>query len=127
VDYDFKKGEFSHETGHFTQLVWKATDSVGCGRTECDGKGGDEAPGWFVVCNYYPAGNVVGLFTENVQAEVPVDQQPEGPSDPEVPQDEGRKECPQGGVCGAAGKMGARRRDVVGIACLVAMFGIWVV
>jgi hypothetical protein len=21
VDYDFKKGEFSHETGHFTQMV----------------------------------------------------------------------------------------------------------
>jgi hypothetical protein len=105
--------------------VWKGTKSLGCGRTECDGKGGDEAPGWFVVCNYYPAGNVVGLYTANVQEEVPVDQQPEGPSDPEVPQDEGRKECPQGGVCSTAGRLGAKRLGVVGLAGSVTLFAIW--
>lgn len=32
--YDFKKGEFSKEVGHFTQLVWKGSSDVGCGRTE---------------------------------------------------------------------------------------------
>jgi hypothetical protein len=68
--YNFKKGEFSKETGHFTQLVWKATTSVGCGRTECNDKNGDGAYGWFVVCEYYPAGNVVGSFKANVQEQV---------------------------------------------------------
>lgn len=37
-----------HETGHFTQLVWKATKTVGCGRTECDGQDKGKAPGWCV-------------------------------------------------------------------------------
>jgi hypothetical protein len=128
VFYDFQKGEFSKETGHFTQLVWKPTASVGCGRTKCNGKGGKEAPGWFVVCNYYPAGNVVGLFTVNVQEEVPEDEQLEGsPSDPEVPSGEGeRKECPQGGVCSAAVKLD--RGGVVGllwISHLVVWLGVW--
>ncbi|PVH94225.1 PR-1-like protein, partial [Periconia macrospinosa] len=60
-EYDFKKGELSKEVGHFTQMVWKGTTDVGCGRTRCDGKkkkgGKDGAPGWFVVCEYWPAGN----------------------------------------------------------------------
>lgn len=67
-EYDFKKAEFSHETGHFTQVVWKDTTSVGCGRRECDGRGG--SPGWYVVCEYYPPGNVIGAFEENVQDQV---------------------------------------------------------
>ncbi|KAB2100716.1 hypothetical protein AG0111_0g10673 [Alternaria gaisen] len=69
--YDFKAGEFSEETGHFTQLVWKSTTSMGCGRKECNGgtSGGEgDAPGWFVVCEYWPRGNVVGQFKENVQS-----------------------------------------------------------
>ncbi|OBT77832.1 hypothetical protein VF21_03233 [Pseudogymnoascus sp. 05NY08] len=68
TSYDFKKSEFSHETGHFTQVVWKDTTTVGCGRRECDGKGG--SPGWYVVCEYYPPGNVIGAFEENVQEQV---------------------------------------------------------
>jgi hypothetical protein len=38
-------------TGHFTQLVWRNTTTVGCARTECNGgqKGGNgDAPGWYV-------------------------------------------------------------------------------
>jgi hypothetical protein len=34
--------------GHFTQLVWKGTETVGCGRSNCSGRG--DAPGWYVVC-----------------------------------------------------------------------------
>ncbi|KAF3041223.1 hypothetical protein E8E11_000913 [Didymella keratinophila] len=68
-DYDFKKGEFSSATGHFTQLVWRNTTTVGCARTECNGgqKGGNgDAPGWYIVCEYYPAGNVLDQFKDNV-------------------------------------------------------------
>jgi hypothetical protein len=68
LQYDFAAGDFSSETGHFTQVVWKATTSVGCGRTNCTGSGGMD--GWFVVCEYYPPGNVIGEFKENVQSQV---------------------------------------------------------
>lgn len=62
-DYDFTKGEFGMDTGHFTQLVWKESEYLGCGIA--DGKDGD----WkttTVVCNYYPGGNVQGQFVKNV-------------------------------------------------------------
>ncbi|KAH6893326.1 CAP domain-containing protein [Thelonectria olida] len=62
-DYNFKKGEFSEETGHFTQLVWKDTTTVGCGRRLC----GDR--GWYLVCEYWPRGNVIGEFKTEVQSE----------------------------------------------------------
>ena len=40
--------------GHYTQMVWKNTTMVGCGVTKCpDGN-------VIVVCNYDPAGNVMG-------------------------------------------------------------------
>lgn len=39
--------------GHYTQLVWRDTTAVGCGRASC---GNSEV--W--VCNYLPAGNYVG-------------------------------------------------------------------
>lgn len=39
--------------GHYTQLVWKDTKQVGCGRASC---GLSEV--W--VCNYLPAGNYIG-------------------------------------------------------------------
>lgn len=68
VGYDFGKAQFSTETGHFTQVVWKATTSVGCGRIDCDGENG--TPGWYVVCEYYPPGNVIGSFAVNVQSQV---------------------------------------------------------
>ena len=71
--YDFANGGggFSEQTGHFTQLVWKATTSVGCGRVDC-GEGGANgaAQGWFVVCEYYSAGNVEGEYAAEVQGEI---------------------------------------------------------
>lgn len=57
--YDFSKHTFSFQTGHFTQVVWKATTQLGCGRAVCKG-----AELW--VCNYAPAGNVSGSFAANV-------------------------------------------------------------
>lgn len=45
------------EAGHYTQVVWRGTTRVGCGRTTCS-KGGIA---WTLVsCNYSPAGNVMG-------------------------------------------------------------------
>ncbi|TVY36728.1 Cell wall protein, partial [Lachnellula occidentalis] len=38
--YSWKKPGFSEATGHFTQLVWRDTRSVGCGRMSCGGEGG---------------------------------------------------------------------------------------
>ncbi|KAF2474797.1 PR-1-like protein [Lindgomyces ingoldianus] len=69
IQYSYTKAEFSKHTGHFTQLVWKATTTVGCSRTECNNKNDGGAPGWYVVCEYYPPGNVIGYFKENVQQE----------------------------------------------------------
>lgn len=58
---------FSKSTGHFTQLVWKDTKSVGCGRKECDNGDKDGALGWLIVCEYWPAGNVDGEYKSEVQ------------------------------------------------------------
>ncbi|KAK8034035.1 SCP-like extracellular protein [Apiospora rasikravindrae] len=67
-DYDFGKGDFGESTGHFTQLVWKNTTSVGCGARMCGGGSGD-AKGWYLVCEYWPRGNVIGQFGDQVQAQ----------------------------------------------------------
>jgi hypothetical protein len=43
--------------GHFSQVVWKSTTSIGCATQFC--KSGTLFPtvaGWFTVCNYGPAG-----------------------------------------------------------------------
>jgi uncharacterized protein YkwD len=72
-DYNFKSGGFSEDTGHFSQLVWKATTSVGCGVKNCKGK-----LNYYVVCEYYPQGNVGvsgggdvnALYKVNVQKQV---------------------------------------------------------
>lgn len=45
------------EAGHYTQVVWRGTTRIGCGRTTCSKDGFD----WTLVsCNYSPAGNVMG-------------------------------------------------------------------
>ncbi|KAH8896018.1 extracellular scp domain-containing protein [Thozetella sp. PMI_491] len=62
--YDYDHPDFSEETGHFTQLVWKNTTAVGCGKRLC----GDH--GWYLVCEYWPRGNVIGEFGEEVGAQV---------------------------------------------------------
>jgi pathogenesis-related protein 1 len=40
--------------GHYTQIVWKMTAEIGCGREVCK----DNSQIW--VCNYWPAGNIIG-------------------------------------------------------------------
>ncbi|RWA13894.1 hypothetical protein EKO27_g1223 [Xylaria grammica] len=58
--YNFRKPGFSEATGHFTQLVWKNTTDVGCGRRLCGERG------WYLVCEYWPRGNVIGAFQDEV-------------------------------------------------------------
>lgn len=73
--YDFGASVgFSKETGHFTQLVWKETESMGCAAVDCKGK--NDLKGHIVVCEYWPPGNMVGegnkYFRKNVEAKVEV-------------------------------------------------------
>jgi len=49
-------------TGHFTQVVWKGSQQLGCGVASCPAIPG----GTFYVCRYVPAGNVQGAFPNNV-------------------------------------------------------------
>ena len=54
---------FCEKTGHFTQLIWKNSKEVGFGIFEQNGY-------YFAVANYYPAGNVMGEFEENVDPNI---------------------------------------------------------
>lgn len=43
--------------GHFTQLIWKSTERLGCAVQYCPS--GEMVPGmdaWYMVCNYGPQG-----------------------------------------------------------------------
>ncbi|CAR29972.1 hypothetical protein ZYGR_0AD06630 [Zygosaccharomyces rouxii] len=59
--YSFSDPVFSESTGHFTQLVWKSSTKVGCGSKQCGG-----SVGKYIICNYNPAGNFIGDFSQNV-------------------------------------------------------------
>jgi len=52
--YDYADNSCHMECGHYTQVVWKNTKEVGCAMAVCSNK----AQLW--VCNYYPAGNMIG-------------------------------------------------------------------
>ena len=55
TDYDYATNSCSPGKicGHYTQIVWKNSQAVGCGKALC----GDDT---VVVCQYNPAGNFVG-------------------------------------------------------------------
>jgi uncharacterized protein YkwD len=57
--YDFAMPGHKSGTGHFTQIIWRGTTELGCGRAEC----GDGA---LIVCRYSPPGNYTGEYPENV-------------------------------------------------------------
>ena len=73
--YDFENPGYNTNpgTGHFTQVVWKGSERLGCG-----------VSGSYLVCRYEPAGNYLGEFHDNVKAlgTIPDSQIPE-PVEPE--------------------------------------------
>ncbi|XP_030384451.1 Golgi-associated plant pathogenesis-related protein 1 [Scaptodrosophila lebanonensis] len=58
-EYNFLKPGFDLYTGHFTQLVWWATQYLGVGVAS------NEKRIW-IVCYFNPPGNVRGLYKNNV-------------------------------------------------------------
>jgi hypothetical protein len=66
--YDFKKPEFSAKSGHSSQLLWKSSTMIGCAMQLCQETPGNTGVYNFVVCSYFPPGNIAGKFAENVQS-----------------------------------------------------------
>lgn len=54
--FRYGRSDYSSSTGHFTQIVWKDTKKIGCAY-KCS----------ILVCNYFPAGNIMGNFDANVK------------------------------------------------------------
>ncbi|GFO49551.1 Golgi-associated plant pathogenesis-related protein 1 [Plakobranchus ocellatus] len=60
-DYDLKTHTSTGVTGHFTQVVWKASTQLGVGKARtADGMS------VFAVANYWPPGNYNNEYPENV-------------------------------------------------------------
>ncbi|XP_063690815.1 Golgi-associated plant pathogenesis-related protein 1-like [Bolinopsis microptera] len=60
-NYMFKEEQFNptETVGHFTALVWRETTAVGCAVAQ-------GAHGAYVVCRYYPPGNVLYEYETNI-------------------------------------------------------------
>ena len=54
-------GDFTEQTGHYTQLIWKSSTELGCAQAQC-------SSGVYVFCEYSPPGNVQGQYQDNVPA-----------------------------------------------------------
>jgi len=60
-DYNFNNpGQSSGVVGHFTQVVWKGSAKLGTGCAQ------SSSGSYYVVSNYFPAGNFIGEEKNNV-------------------------------------------------------------
>merc|ERR1719191_1321926 len=66
--------KFTHGTGHYTQVVWKTSTSLGCGIFQS-----------LLVCQYGPGGNMGGQFSSHVPAPTKSAAQCKGASGPSPP------------------------------------------
>ena len=66
VNYDYSTGKSKNGgvVGHFTQVVWKGSEQIGCAVKQ--GAWRNYANSYYVCCNYFPGGNIVGSETKNV-------------------------------------------------------------
>ena len=65
ADYDYEHRSCTSACGHYTQVVWATTTTLGCGTKRCGADtnagvalGGRETT--ILVCNYAPPGNTAG-------------------------------------------------------------------
>ncbi|XP_055890569.1 GLIPR1-like protein 1 isoform X1 [Biomphalaria glabrata] len=68
-DYDFATTHCRLVCGHYTQIVWAKSYALGCGKKLCSTLTGAGAPrrnANYIVCQYGPAGNVIGKPMYNV-------------------------------------------------------------
>jgi len=60
-DYASNSCEPGEVCGHYTQIVWRTSENLGCGIKLCNTGSPFGGGSWtFVVCNYDPPGNWVG-------------------------------------------------------------------
>lgn len=74
-NYDFANPQFTMQSGHATQLLWKSTTQIGCAIqlcTERTSRNMFTQPDYFyfLLCNFFPPGNVKGTFEQNVSKKV---------------------------------------------------------
>jgi uncharacterized protein YkwD len=61
ADYDYATNGCKGTCGHYTQVVWRGSQRLGCGVANCTTGSPFGSGGWQLwVCNYDPPGNYVG-------------------------------------------------------------------
>lgn len=58
---DYQYGSDEKTYNHFTALIWNSTSSIGCAYKFCN-----NVWGTYIVCSYYPPGNIIGQSSKNV-------------------------------------------------------------
>jgi hypothetical protein len=58
---------YSDATANFTQIIWKSTKKIGIGLAQ--GRK-NNLNSYYCVVQYQPAGNVDGLYNENVKSRI---------------------------------------------------------
>ncbi len=66
-NYDYNKSEYTGDTGHFTQVIWRDTTQLGCAIARYSSPYGSPQDLYaYIVCRYSPAGNDTTKMRENV-------------------------------------------------------------